>query len=90
MDEPTHQALEVGCSAPPPKLTPKPRLAGSTTVRDKSALGRKSRNALISDTELLFNSIRDIENGLADGSLVRQFEVGSANSTTAVISVLGA
>lgn len=73
---PSPQSSQMACPSPPPKLTPKPRLASSGTVRVKSASGGRPGKALISDTELLYLSIKEIENGLADGSLVRQFEVG--------------
>lgn len=68
----------------PPKVTPKPRFGSSTTVKVKSPSGNGPRKALISDTEALFHSIREIEAGLADGSLVKQFEKlerGNPNAT---------
>ncbi|VDO01148.1 unnamed protein product [Rodentolepis nana] len=61
----------------PPKVTPKPRFGSSTVVKVKSPSGNGPRKALISDTEALFHSIREIEAGLADGSLVKQFEACS-------------
>ncbi|KAM3176133.1 hypothetical protein ACTXT7_007116 [Hymenolepis weldensis] len=81
---PIRNQYQVASQSSPPKVTPKPRFGSSTTVRVKSTSGSGPRKALISDTEALFHSIREIEAGLVDGSLVRQFEKlerGNPNAT---------
>ncbi|VUZ51548.1 unnamed protein product [Hymenolepis diminuta] len=81
---PIQNQYQVASKNSPPKVTPKPRFGSSTTVRVKSTSGSGPRKALISDTEALFHSIREIEAGLVDGSLVRQFEKlerGNPNAT---------
>ncbi|CDS41475.1 tyrosine protein phosphatase non receptor type [Echinococcus multilocularis] len=80
--QPKHQQqFQMG----PPASLPKPRINISGTVRDKSTSGMGLRKALTSGTESLYLSIRDIANGLADGSLVRKFEKleqGDPHATT--------
>nr|CDS30902.1 tyrosine protein phosphatase non receptor type [Hymenolepis microstoma] len=81
---PVQTQYQVVSQNSPPKITPKPRFGSSTTVKVKSTSGNGPRKALISDTEALFHSIREIEAGLADGSLVKQFEKlerGNPNAT---------
>lgn len=64
----------------------KPRINSYNTARDKSSSGMGLRKALTSGTESLYLSIVDIERGLADGSLVRQFEVSvTANFAFTVV-----
>ncbi|VDM35729.1 unnamed protein product, partial [Hydatigera taeniaeformis] len=80
--QPQHQKqFQVG----PPSLLSKPRINSYGTIRDKSSSAMGLRKALTSGTESLYLSIRDIESGLADGSLVRQFEKlerGDPHATT--------
>lgn len=72
LSRPRHQLVP---SPSPPKVTPKPRFGSPNAFTAKSTSGNGPRKALISDTEVLHHSIREIEAGLADGSLVKQFEV---------------
>ncbi|KAM7537167.1 hypothetical protein Aperf_G00000078766 [Anoplocephala perfoliata] len=84
-----HQSLSQSRYQPtplpsPPKVTPKPRFGSANSFILKSTSGNGPRKALISDTEVLNHSIREIEAGLADGSLVKQFEKlerGDPNAT---------
>uniref|UniRef100_A0A5K3ELN6 protein-tyrosine-phosphatase n=4 Tax=Mesocestoides corti TaxID=53468 RepID=A0A5K3ELN6_MESCO len=69
----------------PPKVNPKPRLGGSSTLRLKSTSGSGPKKILVSDTERLHHSIQAIENGLADGSLIRQFELLERRKLTATM-----
>ncbi|KAL5964204.1 Tyrosine-protein phosphatase non-receptor type 4 [Taenia solium] len=80
--QPQHQQqLQMG----PPSPLSKPRINSYGTVRDKSFFGMGLRKALTSGTESLYLSIMDVERGLADGSLIRQFEKlerGDPHATT--------
>lgn len=71
---PPPSRIQVVPQNSPPKVTPKPRYDNSA-VRVKSTLGNGPRKALVSNTEALYHSIVKIKDGIADGSLVAQFEV---------------